>query len=54
MEFSVDYLTHIVSHTDFKVVDLGEGKVRVSSEVMKFNFTFDTLKEAIDFVTDIN
>jgi len=54
METLLKKLIDIVSHTDFEVVDLGDGKVSVSSKIMKFDFTFDTVEEAIDFVTDIN
>lgn len=50
----VNYLKEIVSHMDFQVTDLGEGRVRISSKDQNFDFVFDTITEAIDFVTDIN
>lgn len=50
----INYLTEIVSHMDFKVVDLGEGRVRISSESQRFDFEFDNVDLALDFVTDIN
>lgn len=50
----INYLKEIVSHMDFEVIDLGEGRVRVISKEQKFDFEFDTIELAIDFVTDIN
>lgn len=50
----INYLKGIVSHMDFVVTDLGGGRVRVASESQQFNFEFDTIAEAIDYVTDVN
>jgi hypothetical protein len=50
----INYLREIVSHMDFKVIDLGEGRVRISSESQRFDFEFDSIALAVDFVTDIN
>lgn len=49
-----NYLVDITKHMDFQVFDLGDGKVRISSEEQKFDLVFDTLPEALDFITDIN
>ena len=54
MEHTIEKLKEIVQDVNFEVTDLGEGRVRVKSEAMRFDFEFDTLKEAFDFVTDIN
>lgn len=50
----VNYLKEIVSHMDFEVIDLGEGRVRIISKEQRFDLVFDDLESAIDFVTDIN
>lgn len=54
MEQTIEKLKEIVRDVNFEVTDLGEGRVRVKSVDMKFDFEFNNLKEAFDFVTDIN
>ncbi len=50
----INYLIEIVSHMDFEVIDLGEGRVRIVSKEQKFDLVFDDIASAVDFVTDIN
>lgn len=51
---TLEYLRAINKHMDYVITDLGEGRVRVSSKTQQFDFEFDTVKEAVNFVTDIN
>jgi len=51
---TIEYLREINKHMDYVIIDLGEGRVRISSESQKFDFEFDTIAEAVSFVTDIN
>lgn len=50
----IDILKVTVAHTDFIVEELIDGKIRVSSKSQKFDFIFDNVDLAMDFVTDIN
>jgi hypothetical protein len=51
---TIEYLKEINKHMDYVITDLGEGRVHISSEYQKFDFEFDSVKEALDFVSDIN
>ena len=39
---------------DYVITDLGQGRVHIVSEFQKFDFEFDSIQEALNFVTDIN
>lgn len=51
---TIEYLREINKHMDYVITDLGDGRVRVSSQHQQFDFEFDSIKEALAFVTDIN
>ena len=51
---TIEYLREINKHMDYVIDDLGDGRIRVSSQIQQFDFEFDTIKEALAFVTDIN
>ena len=51
---TIEYLKEINKHMDYIITDLGQGRVHISSEYQKFDFDFDTIAEALAFITDIN
>ncbi len=51
---TIEYLIEINKHMDYVITDLGNGRVQISSKFQQFDFQFDTIKEALAFITDIN
>lgn len=51
---TIEYLREINKHMDYVITDLGNGRVHIVSEFQQFDFEFDTIKEALAFITDIN
>ena len=51
---TIEYLREINKQMDYIITYLGEGRVHISSEYQKFDFEFDTIQEALNFITDIN
>jgi hypothetical protein len=51
---TIEYLREINKHMDYTIDDLGDGRVRIASQDQQFDFEFDSIKEALAFITDIN
>ena len=49
----IDVLREMVAHTDFIVEELIDNLVRIDSAAMQFDFEFESVEQAMDFVTDI-